>query len=123
MTAPPPPGWYADPDGAPGTARWWTGAGWTDLTTPTGPGVAVGAMPEERAPRWEGGEEFITSDGPPRDGSRHRWLIGLGVLVVVVVVVVALVGTSGRDDPPVISPPTGTGWTSPGGSSPGHPPG
>jgi hypothetical protein len=119
MTAPPPPGWYADPDGAPGTARWWTGAGWTDLTTPTGPGVAVGEMPQPRVSRWEGGEEFLSSDAPPRDGSRTGWLIGLGVLAVVVVVVVALVGTSGRDDPPVSSPPSGTGTSTP----PEFPPG
>ncbi len=111
MTAPspPPPGWYADPDGAPGTARWWSGAAWADVTTPAGPGVDVGAMPELAAPRWESGEELITSDAPPRAGNRTQWLIGAGALVLVVIVVVAaLVGGAGADDPPVSSGPTTT---------------
>ena len=104
--APPPPGWYADPDGAPGTARWWNGAAWSDVTTPAGPGVAVGAMPGQ-APRWESGEELITGGAPPRAGNRTGWLIGLGALALVVVVVVAaLVGGSSADDPPPIAAPS-----------------
>ena len=122
MTAPspPPPGWYADPDGAPGTARWWNGTAWSDVTTPAGPGVALGTMPEQ-APRWESGEELITSGEPPRAGNRIGWLIGLGALVVVVVVVVAaLVGGSSADDPPVSSgPSTGAAPSTP----PEFPPG
>ena len=126
MTAssPPPPGWYADPDGAPGTARWWNGAAWSDVTTPVGPGVAVGEMPtapvEQQPPRWESDEELITSDtGAPR-GDRTRWLLGLGALAVVLVVVVAaLVGASGDDEPPLSSTSTGAGTSTP----PAFPPG
>ena len=40
-----PAGWYPDPDGAPGMVRWWNGLGWSDVTTPAGPGVAVQSAP------------------------------------------------------------------------------
>ncbi len=107
MTAPPqpPPGWYADPDGDPATARWWNGATWSDVTTPAGPGVDLVAMPDQ-APRWESGEELIASDIPPPVRRRTRWLLGLGALALVLVVgVAALVGGSGGDEPPVGSEP------------------
>jgi Protein of unknown function (DUF2510) len=102
MTAPspPPPGWFADPYGAPGTARWWNGGAWSDVTTPAGPGVEVGTMPEQ-TPRWEGGEELISS-GPEPTRERTRWVLVLGaVLAVVVVAAAGLFWASGRDDPPV----------------------
>jgi hypothetical protein len=122
MTAPspPPPGWYADPDGAPGTARWWNGGAWSDVTTPAGPGIALRTMPEQ-APRWESDEELITSDTPPTAGGRTRWLLGLGALALVVVVVVAaLVGGSATDDPPVSSGPApSTGRSGPSEFPPG----
>jgi hypothetical protein len=121
MTAPspPPPGWYADPDGAPGMVRWWNGAAWSDVATPAGPGLPVRAMPDEGPPRWESDEELITSDvdAPPRN--RTRWLLGLGALALVVVVVVAaLAGGSGRDEP-VSSPSTGAGTSTPSQFPPG----
>jgi hypothetical protein len=121
MTAPPPPpGWYADPDGAPGTVRWWNGSSWSDVTTPAGPGVAVGSMPG-RPDRWESGEELITGDAPASLGGRTRWVLGLGaVLLVVVVVVAALAGGSGADAPPVsAAPSTGAAPSAP----PQFPPG
>jgi hypothetical protein len=121
MTAPPPPpGWYADPDGAPGTVRWWNGSSWSDVTTPAGPGVAVGSMPG-RPDRWESGEELITGDPPASLGGRTRWVLGLGaVLLVVVVVVAALAGGSGADAPPVsAAPSTGAAPSAP----PQFPPG
>lgn len=34
MTEPQAPGWYQDPMGRPGDARWWDGAGWTEAHTP-----------------------------------------------------------------------------------------
>ncbi|GAB3297161.1 DUF2510 domain-containing protein [Epidermidibacterium keratini] len=34
MTQPQAPGWYQDPMGRPGDARWWDGAGWTEAHTP-----------------------------------------------------------------------------------------
>jgi hypothetical protein len=99
MTEPsPPPGWYPDPDGAPGTVRWWNGVSWSDVTTPVGPGVAVGTMPQQQPPQWESGEELITS-GEPSERRRSPWLIGIGLLVIAVLVVVAvLVGRSDGSD-------------------------
>ncbi len=101
MTAPsPPPGWYVDPDGAPGTARWWNGVSWSDVTTPAGPGVDVAVMPEAQ-PRWEGGEELISS-GPEPDRDRSRWVLVLGALLAVVVLAAgALFWTTGDDEQPV----------------------
>ena len=122
MTAPssPPPGWYVDPDGAPGRARWWDGAAWSDVTTPAGPGVDVVALPGQ-APQWESGEELITSDSPTSPGTgRTRLLLGLGaVLVVVVVAVAALVGGSGGRDAAVSSPSPSAGRSAPSEFPPG----
>jgi hypothetical protein len=39
-----PPGWYADPNGAP-TLRWWDGAGWTEHYAPAAP---IAPMTPER---------------------------------------------------------------------------
>ncbi len=112
MSAPSaPPGWYPDPDGAPGTARWWDGVAWSDVTTPAGPGVALGAMPaapvapaapDERPP------EILSGDGAEPGGRRTPWVIGLGVLVLLVVVVTAvLVGRPA--EPPGAAPPPADG--------------
>ncbi|MBM7805722.1 hypothetical protein JOD57_001559 [Geodermatophilus bullaregiensis] len=105
-----PAGWYPDPDGAAGMVRWWDGGGWSDVTTPAGPGVAVRAAPVTAPPR----PPLAPSDGspwqaaPPRPAARARTarLVAGGVLAVVVVVVVALVvGLSGGSDTTVADPP------------------
>jgi hypothetical protein len=112
---PPPPGWYPDPDGAPGTARWWNGDRWSDVTTPTGPGVAVGAMPQQRPPAESHSSEELIESGEPAGAGRTPWVIGLGLLVVAVVVVTAvLVGGSGRTEPTTAaSPSTGAAPSTP----------
>ncbi len=96
---PAPPGWYPDPDGAPGMVRWWSGETWSEVTTPAGPGVAVGTMPGSRPPiadRVPAGPA-PGENAPP---SRTPWVVGLTLLVLAVVVVTAvLVGTSGDRDP------------------------
>jgi hypothetical protein len=109
VTAPsPPPGWYADPDGGPGTARWWDGRAWSDVTTPAGPGVDVRTMPGD-VPRWESDEELISSGPDPSPRGRTRLLLVLGaVALAVVVAVAALVGTRGDVEPSSAAAPTST---------------
>ena len=94
MTGPsrpaPPPGWYPDPDGAPGIVRWWSGTAWSDVTTPAGPGVAVQRSPVLAPPR---APELFSSDPEARPPSRPRspWLVPLLVLALVVVAARAMV--------------------------------
>lgn len=101
-----PAGWYPDPDGAPGTVRWWDGAGWSDVTTSAGPGVSVQApavqavavqAPVVEAPAEPAGPARPDPDRPPR---RAAWVVGLSVLALVLVVLIgSLVGRpSGLDD-------------------------
>ncbi len=122
MTRPQPPaGWYPDPDGAPGTARWWNGGSWSDVTTPAGPGVALGVMPAERQAERPG-EELITGEGwSDRSRRRGPWVWVLALLALVAVAVALVVGGSGRTDPPAPAAGPTTGGA-PSGPSP-FPPG
>jgi hypothetical protein len=116
----PAPGWYPDPDGAPGMVRWWNGTAWSDVTTPAGPGVSVGRPFEHPMPppapsgpppaQWE--TWGTPDDDPGRSTGRQRLrrplLVGLSALgVVLVLLLVAVVwgsSGSGTDAAPVAAP-------------------
>ncbi|WP_369135557.1 DUF2510 domain-containing protein [Modestobacter sp. I12A-02662] len=115
----PAPGWYPDPDGAPGLVRWWNGMTWSDVTTPVGPGVEVGAPFQPTAApqgeQWGGG-----APEQPRRRRRWPWVAGLGALLLVAVLVLAGVLSGGSTeevaDPPLQVPPTQAGPTFPPGT-------
>lgn len=110
MTGPsqpvPPPGWYPDPDGAPGLVRWWSGSGWSDVTTPAGPGVAVQWSPVLTPPRPP--EVFSSEPEPAPSGprGRPRWLLPLLALAVVAVLVIGLVVRTSGSSPPTAATST-----------------
>jgi hypothetical protein len=130
MTGPsqpvPPPGWYPDPDGAPGLVRWWSGSTWSDVTTPAGPGVDVQWSPVLAPPRPP---ELLTSDpGPVPAGPRRRnpWLVPLLAVAVVAALVVGLVVHNSVGSPtagPTTAGPTTAGPALPGPAAPSFPPG
>jgi hypothetical protein len=101
--APPPPGWYPDPDGAAGMVRWWSGTSWSDVATPAGPGVAVQSSPVRAPPvRPPAPPAEILSSG---DRSRTGWIVGISLLVLVLVVGIGVViGRSGGGGDPVATP-------------------
>jgi Protein of unknown function (DUF2510) len=109
------PGWYPDPDGAPGQVRWWSGTAWADVTTPAGPGVAVLSSPVLAPARPAVGPAAAETVPSSAGGPRTAWLVGLSVLGLVVAVVAALLlGRSGAADPapapsagPSVQPPSG----------------
>ncbi len=94
----PPPGWYADPDGAPGMVRWWNGDGWSDVATPAGPGVAVQRSAVHAPQQFPGPPRTTWTPAPQPVRSRRSGWIAAGVIGVVVAVVLALVVFSGGDD-------------------------
>ena len=126
MTGPsqpvPPPGWYPDPDGAQGVVRWWSGSGWSDVTTPAGPGVDVQTSAMLAPPRPA---EVLSSDPRPVPSRRRRptWVVPLLALAVVVAVVVGLVvhDSGGRPTTAATATPGPSLPSSP--ASPSFPPG
>jgi hypothetical protein len=112
----PPPGWYPDPDGAPGLVRWWSGTGWSDVATPAGPGVAVQTSPL-LAPQRPPLPPVQPEPAPASTGGRAGWIIAISLLVLVLVVGAGmLLGRSGNGDTPTAAsttaqlppPPAGT---------------
>ena len=86
----PAPGWYADPDGAPGLVRWWNGASWSDVTSPAGPGVRVLQSPELAPPRRPELFSSAADDEPSGPRRRPPWLLPLGVVIVIGAVLIGL---------------------------------
>ena len=105
MTGPdlPAPGWYPDPDGTPGLVRWWNGASWSEVATPSGPGVAVqsSTVLAPPTPSPVPPAEEISDDG---SGSRTAWVLGVSLLVLIAVVVTAVFLGRPDADPVAQSP-------------------
>jgi hypothetical protein len=119
----PPPGWYADPDGTPGMVRWWSGSAWSDVATPSGPGVTVQHAPV-LAPQRPAAPQPAPWSSPaepePHRPGRAAWIVA-GVLGVVIAVVLALVvGRGGEDDALAVREPSASGQQP---SGPAFPPG
>jgi len=98
------PGWYPDPDGAPGMVRWWSGTAWSDVMTPAGPGVAVRTMTPAAppSPRPPAGPPPAA---PPARPSRAPWVVGGAVLAIVAVLLIALITSGGGTPAPTPAQP------------------
>ncbi|WP_436776638.1 LamG-like jellyroll fold domain-containing protein [Yinghuangia sp. YIM S09857] len=62
-----PAGWYEDPHGYTGTARWWDGSAWTEETRPIGEAgteAGIEAGPEAVEPVEAGDEDTTSPDAP-----------------------------------------------------------
>jgi hypothetical protein len=104
--AAPAPGWYPDPDGAPGYVRWWNGSAWSDVTTPAGPGVAVRRSPVLAPPAPSEPSVPPPVPRPSGPGSFPTGLVvGLSVVALVVVLVVGVLAGRSSDSTPVADPP------------------
>lgn len=123
MTGPdqpaPPPGWYPDPDGTPGLVRWWNGLTWSEVATPSGPGVAVQSSPV-LAPPSPAPSPVPPAEEPRRSGSRTAWVVGVSLLVLVGVVVAAVFLGRPASDPVADAPASSAPLPPPG---PEFPPG
>lgn len=95
------PGWYPDPDGAPGLVRWWNGVSWSDVATPAGPGVVV-QQPVGYQPR---SFDAVPPPAPPSGGGRTGWIVGLGVLGLVLVVLIGVLVSSNTGEDVTADPP------------------
>ena len=92
MTGPsqPAPGWYPDPDGTPGLVRWWNGVSWSEVATPSGPGVAVQSSPVLAPPSPPMSPVPPAEEPSTGGGSRTALVVGVSLLVLVAVVVGAV---------------------------------
>jgi hypothetical protein len=120
----PPPGYYPDPDGAPGLVRWWNGVSWSDVAVPAGPGVTVAAPQPAHArvaPPFPQDSVVPPPAAPPSPGSGARtgWIVALSIVGVVIAVVAGLLFF--REPDVQVDPPQVGGQSSPGG--PTFPPG
>jgi hypothetical protein len=99
--------------------RWWNGGTWSDVTTPAGPGVAVGSSPLLTPPRTAPPVAPPGPTPPTRPARRGiGWALVVSLVAVTAVVVALLVGTGGAS-------PSGTGAapTSAAPAGPTFPPG
>ncbi|RBY91825.1 DUF2510 domain-containing protein [Blastococcus sp. TBT05-19] len=121
----PPPGWYADPSGAPGMVRWWDGSAWSDVMMPSGPGVAVRSTPADAAPRPADPEPVPAKEPDRPSGPSRAWTVAVAIVVVVAAVIGTLLAIrSGEDADRTASPPSsGADPAPPSAAGPTFPPG
>jgi hypothetical protein len=98
------PGWYPDPDGAPGLVRWWNGISWSDVATSAGPGVAVQQSAGYIARPFE---PAVPPPAPPASpgGGRIGLWVGLGVVGLVLVVLIGFLVSRSSEGDAIAGPP------------------
>ena len=111
MTGPsqPAPGWYPDPDGTPGLVRWWNGVSWSEVATPSGPGVAVQSSPVLAPPSPPMSPVPPAEEPSSGGGSRTALVVGVSLLVLVAVVVGAVFLGRPSSDPVAEAPLSSAG--------------